>query len=270
MNEHAAAAFVLLTEDTSGRADETLKRVARHLLRTIRGTVRTHRLHFEPADEGERPVLAANRCKSAETRDEPKVRELCRSIATKLGRAKGGAPWFVLFHYDGDRVWSQRVPCENADKFAQRIRATVRHVLAAPPPRPAPRRGNAPPRTEAAARSAEEIDVFLQRLLEVVPFYSIETWLFRNVEVAKAECQKGCGGRHVPLLEAWQRGERSLDEVSKPKEELCFRDQANAELAGPGFPADDLYLAETSFYAPVERLRGSPGLVAALEQTKRD
>jgi hypothetical protein len=268
VSERPAAAFVLLTEDTSKKADETLKGVTRHLLRAVHERLRTHRLRFEPAEEGERPMLAANRWKSAGARDEPKIRELCRSIATKLGRAKSGVPWFVLFHYDGDRVWSQRYPCDNADKFGQRIRAGVRHVLATPPPRPMPPKGGAGPREGAAARPADEVDFLLRRLVEVTPFYSMETWLFQNFEAAKKLCQQNCGGLHVPLLEAWQRGQPRLDEVPQPKEALCFRDHGNAELAGPGFPADDLYLAETSFHATVERLRQSPDLVEALERTE--
>ncbi len=214
-------------------------------------------------------MLAANRWKSATTRDEPKVRELCRSIATKLGRAAGGAPWFVLFHYDGDRVWSQRETSENASKFEQQIRARVRHALAAPPPRLAVRRGEAPPPSGAVAKSAGDIETLLRRLVEVVPFYSMETWLFQNLEVAKAHCRRVCGGGHEPLLEAWRRGQPRLDEVLQPKEALCFRDQANAELAGPGLPVDDLRRVKTSFHATVERLCQSPQLVEALEQTER-
>lgn len=265
-----AAVFVLLTEDTSGQADETLRRVARHLLRAVRETLLTHRLRFEPAEGGQRPILAANRWKSAGGRDESKVRDLCQWIATKLSRAEDGAPRFVLFHYDGDRVWSQRESCENADKFAQRIRAGVQNALVDPPQRLPLRKGGVPAGVTTAPKSAEEIERLLRRLVEVVPFYSMEAWLFQNFEVAKANCRgHRCGGKHVPLLEAWQKGEPSLDEVSKPKEELCFRDQANADLAGPGFPAVDLYLAGTSFYESVERLGQSPQLVEALEQSER-
>lgn len=265
-----AAVFVLLTEDTSRQADETLRRVARHLLQAVRETLQTHRLRFEPAEDVQRPILAANRWKSAGGRDEPKVRDLCQWIATKLSRREDGAPRFVLFHYDGDRVWPQRESCENADKFERRIRAGVRNALVAPPQRLPLRKGGAPVGAPVAPKSAEEVECLLRRLVEVVPFYSMEAWLFRNFEVAKANCQRHrCGGEHVPLLEAWQRGQPMLDEVPMPKEALCFRDEANAELAGPGFPAADLYLAETSFYETAERLRQSPQLVEALEQTER-
>jgi hypothetical protein len=269
VSESPAAVFVLLTEDTSSRADDTLRLVTRHLLRVVRESLRTHRLRFEPAEDGQRPMLAANRWKSAVGRDEPKVRDLCQWIATKLSRSEGGAPRFVLFHYDGDRIWSQRKPCDNAEKFEERIRAGVRQALFDPPQRLSLQRKGAPAVRPAITKSPEDIELFLRRLIEVVPFYSMEAWLFRNVEVAKTHCLKHCGGAHIPLLEAWQQGEPSLDEVSQPKEKLCFRDQANVELAGPGFPAADLYLAETSFYETAERLRQSPHLVEALKQTEQ-
>lgn len=262
------ATFVLLTEDGSEYAGKTLRRVALHLLQAIRATLQTQRLRFEPGDKQQRPMLSGNNWKSTSVRDEPKVRDLCQWIATQLSRLENEATRFVLFHYDGDRKWSERDSSENAEKFAKVIRAKVRLALAAPPQRLAPQRKGLPA-SKATAKSPEHIDLLLRRLIEVVPFYSIESWLFRNVAIAKAHCAQTCGGGHVALLEAWQRGQPSLDEVLKPKEALCFGDQANAELAGPGFPADDLYLAETSFYETVERLRQSPGLLEALEQTEQ-
>jgi len=56
-----------------------------------------------------------------------------------------------------------------------------------------------------------------------------------------------------------------LDEVSRPKNDAlaCVADHHNAELARV-FPAEEVWLAERSFYESVERLRRCSALVEAL------
>jgi hypothetical protein len=264
-----AVEIVYLGEDTSKDTTRALRRVIEHMLREIRPTLSLSRVEFKPSAPDERLALRANDWEGATDKATNHTKTLCNSIATRLLTSlETGVPCFVLFHYDGDEVWSARRESERSKRFARLIRVGVQRVLEnRAAGRTVHRKGFKPPPPRAAF-TAEHVGLFLSRLVEIVPFYCLETWLYHNFRVAKARCQERCG-RHVSTIESWERGEPPLDEVDKPKEKLCFQDHCNFDLAGAGFPAAELYYAQTSFFAAVEDVCACPGLVEALEQTEQ-
>jgi hypothetical protein len=140
---------------------------------------------------------------------------------------------FVFFHVDGDRAYRDR-------------RASENH------------------RTDA--------DQPLTKLVFLVPYYSIEAWLFQNTERAARlcpgapTCRLGCADK----LARWRDDRGALDEVLTPKQELCLGNQHNAELAGPGYPLDEVLRANKSLYDTWQALTCCTPLVAALgQQTPR-
>lgn len=265
-----AVEIVYLGEDTSKDTTRALRRVIEHMLKEIRPTLSLRRVEFKPSAPDERLALRANDWEGATDQATSHTKALCNSIATRLLTSlETGVPCFVLFHYDGDEVWSKRRESKRRDKFARLIRVGVQRVLEhRAAGRTVHRKGFKPPPT-LAPFAAEHVGLFLSRLVEIVPFYCLETWLYHNFRVAKARCQERCG-KHLSTIESWERGEPPLDEVEKPKEKLCFQDHCNFDLAGAGFPASDLYYAQTSFAATFDTLSACPGLVEALEQTEQD
>lgn len=251
-----ALSILILTEDSSPSAHETWTKLARKLLQFLERDMRTNHVHFEPAEQATRLGVRANLWKSWKSpnpRDQRSLRLLRRTLATKV--LEEGVPGFVLFHFDGDRTWGNRDTSENDgkfDAFVQGLRSEIEERL---------RERNLP-----ADRAA--VEARLLRICKVVPYYSIESWLYQNTPRLRQLCQDGCG-RHLDLIAQWE-GERSrLDEVLKPKEQICIGSRKNHELAATFTHqlADELYLLGQSFHATVERLHSCPDLREALRAT---
>lgn len=247
---------LLLTEDGGAQADETLRSLVVKLLGRLEpGSVtREDARAWEPASPEARAVTRANGWKDPRRRDLVSFRQY---IASKLRRAHG----FVFFHVDGDRPYRERDTSENLRKFDVVIRKPVRIILEGPPPQ---RRARAkPPRAD---RGSTQVDRQLAKLIVLMPFYSVEAWLFQNTEQASRHCpgtpicRHGCREK----LMAWRRDRAVLDELPKPKHELCFGDAHNADLAGAGYPLDEVLSAEKSLHDALQALGSCAELVEAL------
>lgn len=105
--------MLVLTEDSHPRAFETLKLVAPKLLQFVHPTA-THRIAFEPGNNT-KGGMRANRWKSRNPRDHALRADLLQELATKV--LEDDVPGYVLFHFDGDRPWSEHQAFENVDKF---------------------------------------------------------------------------------------------------------------------------------------------------------
>lgn len=248
------ASLLLLTEDADDRALRTL--VIRLLNRIVPGAVtRDDADAWEPVTHEARAVVQANGWKNERRVD---LVRFCQYIATKLYQEHG----FVIFHVDGDRAYGDRIDSENAQKFESIIRRRVRINLVTPPAQRRPRRPRALPLDPAT------VERRLGKLILVMPFYSLEAWLFQNTEQAARHCpgapicRHGCAGK----LAAWSRDRSLLDEVLQPKGELCFGARHNAELASDGYPLDVALGAEKSLHATLKVLESCPELLAALER----
>ena len=270
----ARCSVLVLSEDSGEGAHDTLATLAKKMFLLIDPACQTQHVRFEPPEsEGARQALRGNLWKSELPRDQPKRRDLIGYVATKLFE---GPRSFVLFHLDGDRTWSEArssspaAESENVLKFRRFIEHEVLQFVELRRRRMAeiPRRSVGVSSAPSPAPGAHVPD--MRQLLLAVPFYSIEAWLLQNVERAKELCTKHprCGGAHVPILEEWARYRGALDEVPRPKEQICFRDAHNRDLAGPGFPAEAVYDARKSFAETVDHLMECPMLLAALESTR--
>lgn len=248
---------LLLTEDSGAQADETLRTLVVKLLgRIAPGAVtRDDAQTWEPASPEARAVTRGNGWKNPRR---PELVRFRQYIAAKLRQEHG----FVFFHVDGDRAYRDRLASENLRKLEAMIRHPVRIILEHPPAR---RRGR---RKGAEPRGPMDADQPLTKLVFLVPFYSIEAWLFQNTEQAARlcpgapKCRLGCADK----LARWGENRDVLDEVLEPKLELCFRDRHNAELAAAGFPLDEVLGANKSLHDAWQALKRCTALVTALEQ----
>ncbi|WP_375769534.1 hypothetical protein NR798_01220 [Archangium gephyra] len=239
-----------LTEDSGTGAYDTVRALAKEMLKLLVPGVQTHRVNFKPLeDDNARRAMHANLWKSTNPLDQPNRLLLIRSIITELLKPNG----FVLYHLDGDRPWSEHESSENEREFKSRmlppIEAGVRAYFQRQP--------------HDAAVPGER----MKRLRLLVPFYSIEAWLYQNTREARRLCEEeGC--KQCPVkLAGWEEDRASLDEETKPKERLCFQDKHNAHLASSGFPARDVYDAGASFTRAVDGLLECDELTTALERT---
>lgn len=235
---------LVLTEDSGGDGHATILAVVKRMLRLIVPDYQTHRLGFEPKDDRAQRAVQGTGWKSKTPNQELILAR--RTIATKLGRENG----FVLFHIDGDRVWSERNTSENAPKFVTHVIEPVRRLL-----------------LERRGSTAEDAEVSLRKLFSVMPFYSIEAWLFQHTAVAIRLCRDKYQGRDAARFESWRKERTALDSVHKPKDAICFGSVHNLECAGSEYPAQEVFDAGRSYAACVLGLQASAELKALLDAT---
>lgn len=244
--------ILVLSEDSADQAYDTVRELTLSVLRLVDEKVRTHRIRFEPLENKQaRRALRANTWKSKKPEDQQAIRDLHRAIANKLAERNG----FVVFHFDGDRKWTERAKSENCSKFAGFI-TTIEQVLRDP----TVHRGRFP-------RSESQISEAKERLLPLVPFYSIEAWLYQNTETAIVLCRDLPCGAHQAQLVAWQTDRSLLDELEKPKDALCLRGEFNHDLARTAFPSREVRNVGKSLATAVATFENSTELSGALART---
>ena len=186
--------------------------------------------------------MVANRWRSTDPRDEPRKRELWRYLARVISEPTS----FVLFHYDGDTVWSQRREAKSLGQFEE-ARTRVTQALYG---------GKMP-------LSAEEVTRRLGRLIECVPFYSTEAWTYQATDHAIALCREKHRGADVEKFSEWRADRARLDDVPQPKAATCLHDKHNDEL-GKHVPVRDVVQAGRSLTWFVWKLHANRELEDAL------
>ena len=240
---------MVLTEDSSTDAYNTVLALVKEMLKLLVPPVQTHRIDFTPLkDTNARQAMHANLWKSTNPRDRSSIVQLIRSIITELLKDDG----FVLYHIDGDRPWSDQASSDNTRQFQARmippIEAGVRDFLQ---------------KHQRAGEHGER----MKRLHLLIPFFSIEAWLYQNTREAQRLCEEQGCRQCAPKLSTWEQDRARLDEVPHPKEALCLRDRHNAHLASTSFPARETFDANASFTRTVESLLACDALTSALTRT---
>lgn len=246
-------ALALLTEDSGGQAQQTLERLVRHILHLLWGAEWQSRrlidgLRFEPPDNPQaRQALHGQRWRSTHPRDRQAKIDLARYLADRLLAREG----VVVFHIDGDCPWSAR-PSASLAAFERFLEREVQPLLQARPAQEG--RSTRVPRLEAV-----DLASVRGKLVLLVPYYSIEAWLYQNTAEVTALCEQLHAGRHHEQSRGWP----ALEEILKLKKDdgCCLKDQHNAALAGATFPARALYAAGGSFTETVKRFRACAPLL---------
>ncbi len=235
---------LVLTEDSGKQAHETIRGLLGCMLRLVEPGAVTHgprRVRLEPPDGPIRRRMSGTGWKS---RDQHQRVLLVRTIAAEL--LKGH---FVFVHIDGDRPWSERDRSENRALYETRLRRSVRAMLRMMRP--------------------DSADALLGHLHLLMPFYSIEAWLYQNTAAAIRLCGRHHEGAHIARFEAWAADRTRLDEIDKPKAACCLGDTHNATLTR-GYPSAAVFDAERSFHDAVLGLLHDPDLGEALTATWRE
>ncbi len=240
---------LLLTEDTGNDAHAVLRAVVEKLMfAAARVSFDVSQIDFERADERARKAMGFNLYRSASPDDHLKQLDLAQTIATKLLRR--GPEAFVFVHIDGDRRWSERggpklgeALCDNHAAFIKNVLRRVRLLL------------------EAQQRTER-----LERILLVLPFYSVESWLYQNTREVQRICSLYAPrhDRDRRQFQEWADAPALLDEAHQPKLKVpTFKDKYNLELAG-SLPARKILALGLSFTDSVARLQRCAPLAEAL------
>jgi hypothetical protein len=227
-----------------------LTHIVQKMLYLVGGPIDVRRVAIDLPDE---PQVKRMGHQALWKSDAPRLhesrRQLCGAVASRLLLPNG----YVCFHFDADCTWEDaRASTANLRRFNEKILVTVRAFVNA---------------ELSKVDRTSEIETTMARLVLLVPHYSIEAWLYQNVAVARAECERRNCGKHQVLFNEWERDRSLLDEVSRPKEATCFRDAINVRLA-EGLPAARVRDAQKSFHASVLRMTHCAELVDALRTTR--
>lgn len=187
-------------------------------------------------------------------KDQKPLRDLQRTIATKL-LEEGG---FVALHFDGDSRWSERgkLGSDNEQKFHDVLCVRVEQAAVGRQPLPG---------ASAVAASVDEAArlTAMTKLLALVPFYSVESWLYQDTEEVVALCFRRHRGAHNDS-EGWREYRFAPDEFRKPKDLLCLGDGDNLLLAR-ALSAELLYERSPSFRETTDRVSGCEPLRSAFQ-----
>lgn len=246
----------IVTEDSSADAHDTIAHLLRRMTQLVEPSFATNRLAtLRQVDPKERLAAQPHRWGSGDSKDRLHVKMLARTIAADLVARR-----FVLVHADGDTLWSKR-PGRHVASFQNHLTPVVRQALI--PDRAEPRRpGRAQPAVEP--RPEEEIERCLAHLILIMPYYTIEAWLYQNTEVAVRLCREKYQGRDIEKLLRWQQERARLDDKEKEDLQICLGKEHNLELASSSYPAQAAFDAGASFHAAVEAVRACAELRAAL------
>ncbi|MBK9754229.1 MAG: hypothetical protein IPO88_12115 [Nannocystis sp.] len=242
MSEPAFSVLVL-TEDGSPRALETIELLVKKMFRHLDPCCDNHRIRFEPGNDQAREVLTANQFKNPRHRY---LRLLYGYIATQLVLPDR----FVFHHVDADRRWSdrKRKPSENAAAVERDILTHVRLRL------------------QGEKLPDAEIDRLMTRYFTLVPYWELEAWLYQNTDRALQLCRHTADCRCPELLAAWRADRSLLDDVAHPSDQLCLGKRHNDALL-EGYPTADVIAANTSLAAAVNTLLACDALLRAIERT---
>jgi len=221
---------LVLTEDGSTSAHATIEALAKKLLTSVDSNCHTGRVRFEPGNPEAVAIVTANRWK--EKKAHKKQVDLVRTIAAKISESSG----YVFFHFDADVTWKKRKTSHNEGAFKEIVVSKVERIL------------------KALDINETDREDRLSRLLELVPTYSIEAWLYQNTGEAIRISQQSYRREDVKLFCQWRDDRSLLDEVSKPKEQTKLKGKHNRSLAESAFPAKDVERAEKSWARSVARL----------------
>lgn len=234
---------IVLTEDSGSDSFAVVSGVLKKIFHFIDPSCRTHTLNLHPTENSVQEIVHANIWKSDAKEHRDKIGELHRYLARQV--AMGNV---IFFHFDGDVAWARRLESENVIKFSKRIRAEVLKLL------------SANPKTRDNAKEC------IDRLVEMTPFYSIESWLFQNIDRAKMICLHNKYDKDINEFYYFEKNRHDVDEVLEIKNKMSFTSKHNFELVN-GFPVDIVYSLNKSFCSFVCKCAFSDKILELIEDT---
>jgi hypothetical protein len=208
------ASILVLTEDASGDGLPAVRAIARHLLRLVEPACEPRRIDLEPQDERAQQAMHGNLWQGKTGPGRQKLVDIAQAIATKILTPTG----FVFLHVDADRRWAAREksPSDNVRRVRDLLLLRVeQHVTA----------------WLTKKQREHEKAAVMSRVCLLVPYHSIESWLYQNGAVARALCHKHHGGRDADVFTRWEQDRSLLDEVERPKKQTCLEAKHNRALA---------------------------------------
>ena len=244
------AQFLLVSEDGGQATRDALKRLLERMCELVVPHSHSRRAwsDLKPSEQG---AVSGFGWRDRTVRNART--DLLRRLVRHLARPDG----FVFFHFDADSAWPRdgEPPEPGAQRAFGLLREDLRHQL-----------------DWLAKREGAHVDhAWLEKVIPVVPYFEIESWLLQNTQVARAQaqfCAREKQAATLSLVSEWEADRRALDEVAHPKDAVCFGDSANFTLAVDGYPTEAVFEVGASFARTVNTLVELPELIASLRPSE--
>lgn len=263
----AALHVLIVTEDSGKQAQPVWRALLAKAFRLVDPACETQRIKFSPPDGATEQAARGNAWKARTRGGKRGQRGAERAHAITLRRELASwllrsAEYVVCYHYDGDQTWSSGSGSAHGPAFQDEIAAKVRTIVEDPALVATHRT------TPPVGLDGEALERAMRRLIEVVPHYSVEAWLYQNTATARQACvELGDPPDLTAQIEMWAADRSLLDEIDRPKDNCGLGDRYNLKLATSAWPAAAVFAVEKSFHATVSRMKAAEDLVDALART---
>jgi hypothetical protein len=238
------ARIMVLTED---HYPEPHRALVRAMLRLVKPNHNAAKIDVQGDDSRAQEAAQGNRGKNRKGPGHQQRVALARAIATEIFTPSN----FVFYHVDADRCFSApKVPKPENEVFFESVLLAVRQLLEA---------------LKEQHQDSRTTDEMIARVMLLLPYYSIEAWLFQNTRVGRELCAKHHRAQHVEKFDHWEQNRHELDECEKPKDACCLNTSHYRDLAMREYPARAVYAIGKSFAETVDRLSNCASLRAALD-----
>lgn len=238
------ARILVLTED---HYPEPLRGLVRVMLRLVQPNLDATRIDVEGDHPQAQEAAQANLAKSRRGAGHQRRVAIAKAIATAVFTPSN----FVFYHVDADQCFSD--PRESQPEnvaFFESILTTVRQHLEA---------------LKQMHKDERSVDEMIDRVCLLLPYYSLEAWLFQNTRMGRELCHKHHRAQHAQTFDEWERDRGMLDELENPKEASCLKPSHYRDLAIREYPGRTVYAIGKSFAQTVERLSACRPLRSSLE-----
>ncbi len=196
--------LLVLTEDGAKSASRVVELLFKRLVTAAIPGTNVSQVVPRPMPLELTRIMRGNNWRSAQKEDRQDIVRLCNTIKFFVADPSS----FVVFHHDADVAWRDRHNRGIREQFQKCIFSVVHNMMV------------------QERRTPTFIQEALSRVIHLVPHYSIEAWLFQNIDEARML------GATEPQLNAWQQDRGILDELEKTPEHLpSLRRSGNAHLA---------------------------------------
>ncbi len=221
--------IIIITEDAADDSFVTLKNIINSILKNNFSNFQTHIIDYE-FPEKHKDIMKANLW------TDKKPGNKITSFKRKLNSYINDTNTYVFWHFDGDKKWKDS-KLGKSTKILDQFQKFVEPIK---------------------SRNKDLID----KIFLLVPFYSIESWLYQNDNALKKLDKKA-------VSEILEMDDSNLDEIFKIKENFKLGSEANFELS-KNFPYQKAYDVKKSFHHSVENIFSNSNFVDRVELTQSE